>query len=97
VVPPDVEHNGHLYYLLLRTPGARDRFIAAMRARGITTPFHYVPLDTSPAGKRFARAQGTLPCTHDAADRLVRLPLWFEMAAEQDEVIAATLAELRRA
>ena len=58
VVPPNVVHNGHCYYLLLEDEPTRDRFIAAMRSRGITTPFHFLPLDVSPGGRRYARAGG---------------------------------------
>jgi len=93
-VPDDVEHNGHLYYLLLADEAARNRFISKMYAWGITTPFHFVPLDDSPGGRRYARAQGDLPVTHAAARRLVRLPLWFGMEAEQDRVIEATFKAL---
>jgi dTDP-4-amino-4,6-dideoxygalactose transaminase len=94
VVPADVEHNGHLYYLLLRDRDARDRFIAAMRAIGISAPFHFVPLDDSPGGRRYARANGDLPITHAVAERLVRLPLWLGMEREQDRVIDVALAAL---
>src|SRR5262249_13768801 len=61
IIPDDVQHNAHLYYLLLDEGGARDRFIAAMRASGISTPFHFVPLDASPGGRRYGRAHGDLP------------------------------------
>jgi dTDP-4-amino-4,6-dideoxygalactose transaminase len=91
VVPDDVAHNGHLYYLLLRNEDARNQFIATMEARGIVTPFHFVPLDDTPGGRRFARANGELPVTHSMAGRLVRLPLWFGMDHEQRRVIDATL------
>jgi len=93
-VPAGVEHNGHIYYLVLGTPEERERFIAAMRARGITTPFHYVPLDDTPAGRRLGRAAGSLAETRHAAARLVRLPLWHGMGEAQDAVIAAVLEEL---
>lgn len=94
VVPDDVEHNGHLYYLLLTDEEVRDRFIATMGACGISTPFHFVPLDDSPGGHRYARTRGNLPVTHSVARRLVRLPLWFGMEAEQDRVIDATFRSL---
>ena len=95
VVPADVQHNAHLYYLLLRDQDARDRFIAAMRAAGISAPFHFVPLDDSPGGRRYARAHGALPNTHAAAARLVRLPLWFGMEPVQDRVIDTVLGLLK--
>lgn len=94
-VPPGVEHNGHIYYLVLPGPGERDDFIAAMKASDITTPFHYVSLDLTPAGSRFGRAHGPLSAAHCAAERLVRLPLWYGMREEQDAVVRAVLEKLR--
>jgi len=96
VVPEDVQHNAHLYYLLLNDQTVRDRFIAAMRASGIATPFHFVPLDASPGGRRYARAHGGLPNTHSAAERLVRLPLWHGMERVQERVIEMVLAVLKQ-
>jgi len=75
-VPAGHTHNGHLYYLTLPSAPARDAFIAAMRAQGIATSFHYVPLHSSPAGRRFGRAVGDLAQTEQLSQRLVRLPLW---------------------
>jgi dTDP-4-amino-4,6-dideoxygalactose transaminase len=95
-VPDDVAHNGHLYYLLVQTEDVRNQYIAAMEARGITTPFHFIPLDNTAGGRRFARAHGELPITHSIARRLVRLPLWFGMDDEQHVVIDATLEILGR-
>jgi dTDP-4-amino-4,6-dideoxygalactose transaminase len=76
VVPDRHTHNGHLYYLILPTASARDAFIAAMRAEGIATSFHYVPLHSSPAGREFGRSAGDLSQTEQLSSRLVRLPLW---------------------
>lgn len=96
VVPGDVQHNGHLYFLLLSNEGLRDRFIAAMADRGIGTPFHYVPLHDSPGGRRYGRAHGSLPVTRSVAARLVRLPAWFGMGAVQERVIEASLETLEQ-
>ena len=65
-----------------------------LHARGIEATSHYIPLDLTPGGRRFAQAAGSLAVSHAAAARLVRLPLWFGMGALQDEVIHAVLAEL---
>jgi len=75
--------NGHIYYLVLPDRNRRDAFIAGMRAEGISTPFHYVPLHSSPAGKRFGRAAANLPFTDFAGDGLIRLPL-FPALSERD-------------
>lgn len=76
VVPGYCEHNAHMYYLLL--PGLRQRtaFIDAMKRAGIGVVFHYIPLHSSPAGMRAGRSSGSMQVTDDAADRLVRMPLW---------------------
>ncbi len=92
VVPADCAHNAHLYYLLLPDLAARTALIASLRARGIQAPFHYVPLHSSPAGRRFGRSAGTLAVTESVADRLVRLPLWHGLEPRQHEVIEAVCA-----
>jgi dTDP-4-amino-4,6-dideoxygalactose transaminase len=88
IVPPHCEHNGHLYYLLLPDRRSRDSLIAALRAKGIEAPFHYVPLHSSEAGRRFGRSAGALPVTDDLSERLIRLPLWAGMIDEPERVIA---------
>ncbi len=89
VVPPHCAHNAHMYYLLLPTLEARTRFIGKLREHGISAVFHYIPLHSSPAGQRFGRASGELAVTNDAADRLVRLPLWAGLGEHMDAVLAA--------
>jgi dTDP-4-amino-4,6-dideoxygalactose transaminase len=76
VVPSHCEHNAHMYYLLLPDLEARTEFIARMKADGVGTVFHYVPLHASPAGQRLARAHGDMANTDGLSERLVRLPLW---------------------
>lgn len=98
VVPPGCEHNAHLYYVLLGEGSDRDRFIAALAERGVNAVFHYIPLHTSPAGRRFARSVGDLRVTESVAERLVRLPLWAGITdAEVDHVADAIDAVLRPA
>lgn len=91
-----VRHNGHFYYLLIPKDVERASFMAAMARRGIETTFHYIPLDLTPGGRRYARVAGDLSVSHAAAERLVRLPLWIGMGALQDEVIEAVVTELAR-
>jgi len=87
VVPPDVEHNGHLYYLLLDDLADRTRSIDDMRKAGAAPVFHYVPLHSSPAGLRYSRTHGELTVTDDTAARLVRLPIFHGMEAEREAVV----------
>ncbi|WP_226783053.1 dTDP-4-amino-4,6-dideoxygalactose transaminase [Oceaniglobus trochenteri] len=96
VVPGHCHANGHMFYLLLRDIDDRDAFIAQMREDGIATPFHYVPLHSSPAGKNLARAAGSMAVTDDISARLVRLPVYYGVMDETDRVINATRQYLER-
>lgn len=88
-VPQDCTGNGHMFYLLLRDLADRTDFIAHMRARGIISPFHYVPLHSAPAGKAYARAEGPMEVTQRVSDTLVRLPMFFELGSQVEDVIDA--------
>jgi dTDP-4-amino-4,6-dideoxygalactose transaminase len=94
VVPEGCGHNGHIYYLLLADLGARTALMAALKARGVSTTFHYVPLHDSPAGRRYGRAQGDLPVTCAVSDSLVRLPLWIDMRQGVHVVIDEVIGHL---
>ena len=86
---PGVSHNGHLYPVLLPPDVPRKALIEAMSAMGVHFVFHYVPLHSSPAGRKYGRTAGELPVTDRVADSLVRLPLYYGMGAARDRVIEA--------
>ncbi len=92
IVPSECEHNGHLYYLLMPDASARTALISDLKEKGIYAPFHYVPLHSSPAGKRFGCVATPMTNTDHAGDCLVRLPIWIGMEEKVDEVIEAVLA-----
>ena len=77
LVPSECKHNAHMYYLLLPDRQSRTTFISKLAADDIGAVFHYVPLHSSPMGKRVGRADTELPLTDELSDRLVRLPLWL--------------------
>jgi len=58
--------------------------------------FHYVPLHSSPAGRRFGRAHGSMTVTDSVSGRLARLPLWLGLEAHQDYVIERVRQALGR-
>lgn len=89
VVPAECTHNAHMYYLLLPNLDVRTEFIARMKSSGVGTVFHYVPLHSSPAGQRYARAHGELEMTTTLSERLVRLPLWIGVEEHLDEIFHA--------
>ena len=87
-VPKDVVHNGHIFFVLTRDAKTAHDLLAYMKEHGIGAVFHYVPLHSAPAGRKYGRTHGTLTNTEQLADRLVRLPLWSDMTpAMVDEVV----------
>ncbi|MGA2929016.1 MAG: dTDP-4-amino-4,6-dideoxygalactose transaminase [Solirubrobacteraceae bacterium] len=101
VIPADCSHNAHIFYLLLEGERERDALIAALAAADIQAVFHYVPLHSSPAGRRFGRTAGKLHVTDAVSARMVRLPLWPGLGAERvarviDAVYAALALGARR-
>lgn len=79
VVPEDCICNAHMYYILLNDPATRARFLTTLKEEGIHAIFHYVPLHSSPAGRRYGRTSGQLPVTDFVSQRIIRLPLWVGM------------------
>jgi dTDP-4-amino-4,6-dideoxygalactose transaminase len=92
IVPLECKHNAHLYYLLLEDLEKRDSFIANLKKKGIGVVFHYVPLDSSPMGKKYGRVCGKLTNTHILSNNLVRLPLWLGLEDRLEEVIRYVIA-----
>lgn len=97
IVPAPCQHNAHLYYVLLARGTERQAVLEALKAADIGSVFHYVPLHTSPAGRRYGRSNGPLPVTDDLSARLLRLPLWLGLTeGQQDRVVEALGGALLR-
>ena len=91
IIPEECDHNGHLYYVLLPATAQRDVVLSRLQAEGIGCIFHYVPLHTSPGGKRFGRQHGALEVTERQAERIVRLPFWIGLSVEQQAEVVTGL------
>jgi dTDP-4-amino-4,6-dideoxygalactose transaminase len=76
-VPEECQHNAHMYYIVLESLEKRTKFISTLKERGINTVFHYVPLHSSPVGRRIGRVGGIMTYTENLSERVVRLPLWI--------------------
>ena len=86
-VPDHCEHPAHLFYLLLPSLAARTAFLAHLRAHQVLAVFHYQPLHVSEMGARFGGRPGQCPVTEDVADRLVRLPLYYQLTDEDQGIV----------
>lgn len=89
IVPAHCQHNAHMYYILLESLEKRTELIAALKGYGINTVFHYVPLHSAPYGLTHSRHQGDMGYTDQLSNRLLRLPLWVGLEAEQSRVLQA--------
>jgi dTDP-4-amino-4,6-dideoxygalactose transaminase len=96
VIPSHCVHNAHMYYLLFDSLQARTDAIAALNAQGIRPVFHYIPLHSSPAGRRLGRTPAPMPVTDRTSDCLLRLPLWLP-DLDIERVIDAVDTHLGRA
>ncbi len=83
------QHNAHMYFLKLSSVGERTKFINNMYAKKIMSIFHYVPLHTSSAGLSYSRFHGEDKYTTSESEKLVRLPLWYNMSQSDVEKVAA--------
>lgn len=98
IVPADCQHNAHMYYVLLAPHIDRQAVLGELKRNEVFSVFHYVPLHSSPAGKRYGRTHGSLEITDSLSDRLVRLPLWVGLTeAQQDRVVQVLADALRQA
>lgn len=94
IVPDGCQHNAHMYYVLLAPEINRQKVLDEFKRNDIWPVFHYVPLHSSPAGKRYGRDHGALDVTNRQSERLVRLPLWVGLTEQQQgwvvDVLKAT-------
>lgn len=93
IVPNDCEHNAHMYYVLLADGIERQAVLGRLKDSGIHAVFHYVPLHSSPGGRKYGRVHGSMQVTDRQSERLIRLPLWLGLGAAQQERVALALAE----
>jgi dTDP-4-amino-4,6-dideoxygalactose transaminase len=96
IIPAGCTHNGHMYYVLLGEGISRDAVLAELRRRGISSVFHYVPLHSSPGGRRYGRPVGAMAVTDRLSERLVRLPLFVGLQPEQQDTVVEVLHSVLR-
>ncbi len=86
-VPNEVEHNGHMFYIKVKNLEERSLLINFLKEKDIMSVFHYVPLHSSEAGKKFGIFCGKDICTTKESERLLRLPLYYNIKSQEIEFI----------
>jgi dTDP-4-amino-4,6-dideoxygalactose transaminase len=87
VIPDGCIQNAHMFYIKCADLAERTALISHLRENGVLAVFHYIPLHSSPAGKRFGRFDGKDVHTTTESDRLVRLPMYYGLAPEDQAVV----------
>lgn len=93
-IPEWGAHNGHLFYVLMRSHQDQESVLNGLNNAGIKAVFHYQPLHSAPAGGRYGKVAGPLPITDDVAGRLVRLPLFADLSLDLVDAICSMLTSL---
>lgn len=87
-IPEGCVHNAHMYYIKTKNLEERTRLIAFLKEHEVMAVFHYIPLHSAPAGRKFGRFNGEDRYTTRESERLVRLPLYYGLSEQdQDKVI----------
>jgi dTDP-4-amino-4,6-dideoxygalactose transaminase len=89
----DEDSNGHMFYILLDSLDTRSKLIAHLKGLGILPVFHYVPLHSAPAGKKYGRVSGAMRQTDELSERLLRLPLFYEMSTDDIARVCSAIHE----
>ena len=91
VIPASCEHNAHMFYIKLRDQDDRQALINWMKEAEILTVFHYIPLHSSPAGERFSQFVGDDRFTTRESERLLRLPLFYNLTDNNQQTVINSL------
>ncbi|MDC9605482.1 dTDP-4-amino-4,6-dideoxygalactose transaminase [Xenorhabdus griffiniae] len=93
IVPEGLEHNAHMFYIKLKDVEERSAFNRYMKENGILSVFHYVALHTSPAGEKCGRFHGEDRFTTRESDRLVRLPMFYNITDTEQQIVIDRIKE----
>ena len=92
-IPEYATHNAHMYYIKVKDLKVRTKLLAYLKQRGILSVFHYVPLHTATAGKKFGRFHGEDVYTTKESERLMRLPMYYGLKLEEAAEVVKALKE----
>lgn len=86
-IPDGCKHNAHMFYIRTKDLEERSELILFLREKKVGSVFHYVPLHSAPAGRRFGRFFGQDVHTTIESNRLLRLPMYYGLKKEEVKVV----------
>ncbi len=93
-IPVSSKHNGHIFYIMLQNKEQRDDIIKQLHNYGISSTFHFIPLHSSPAGKKYGEFIGEDVYTTRCSENIIRLPLYHELRETDIEYICDKLIRI---
>jgi len=94
LISEECQSNYHIFYCLLNSTSQRDYVMHALRSRGIQASFHYIPLHSSPMGKKLGYEADDLPVTEEVSSNLLRLPIYPQMTFEEQKHVVESLKNI---
>lgn len=95
-IPEGCTHNAHMFYIKTKDIEERSSLIHYLKEKGIMAVFHYIPLHSSEAGRKFGRFFGEDVYTTKESERLLRLPMYYGLEEEKVSYITETLKNFYR-
>ncbi|MBQ6322586.1 MAG: dTDP-4-amino-4,6-dideoxygalactose transaminase [Lachnospiraceae bacterium] len=92
-VPSYAEHNAHMYYMKVKDLAVRSDLIKYLKSRGVSAVFHYIPLHSAAAGRKFGRFFGEDRYTTKESERLLRLPMFYNLDMDDAQYVASCILE----
>jgi len=87
VIPVECGTNYHMFYILLSSESERNYLLTKLKEKGIYATFHYIPLHTSPTGKKLEYKEGDLPITEKISSQILRLPMFYELTEKEQAYV----------
>ena len=92
-IPSDCAHNAHMFYIKVKNIEERTRLIEFLKCKDIGAVFHYVPLHSAPAGKKYGIFTGRDIYTTKESERLLRLPMYYGLCKEYVEYVCKCVVD----
>lgn len=92
-IPKECVHNAHMFYIKAKDISERTELISFMKDNGVSCVFHYIPLHSAPAGRKYGRFNGIDEYTTKESERIMRLPMFYGLKEEQQKYICEKIIE----
>jgi len=92
-VPKECVHNAHMFYIKAKDIEERTELEKFLKENGVWAVFHYIPLHSAPAGRKYGRFHGEDIYTTKESERLLRLPLYYGLKTEEVSYICEKVKE----